>query len=164
MIFIGNYFQMIGVFNFKIYDNFTDFECKPYWVIFSVLITGVLCILNTGLQVIWLHMTDADSETISRKLLENFSSTDVVALVLFIIVMQFANVIFHLSNMSLCYELNSLTTAVRTLHIINGDQSLYPKCKFHYGYVFCILSVLFASQFLVGKATYDCHQCPIQLT
>jgi hypothetical protein len=81
-------FQVLGIFNFTIYENFTDFECKPYRIVYYALFTLMFIGLTVVCNYTWLTIVDVDWTTMIKLMFEAFSATDIVAIGVFLVLLQ----------------------------------------------------------------------------
>ena len=80
--------QFLGIFNFSIYDDFSEFECRPLRLIYTLIINASLLALLCGLVQLWKNLVGISTTELSDKFRTTFTSTDCVAMTALLTLLQ----------------------------------------------------------------------------
>lgn len=83
-------FKSVGIFNFKIHEDFTEFECNPNLILYALFLNMLVLAIPIGLQSLWVAYLPQEITywVLLEKVNQSFSSTDFVAVVGLMILIQ----------------------------------------------------------------------------
>ncbi|TRY63252.1 hypothetical protein TCAL_05777 [Tigriopus californicus] len=145
-------FKSVGIFNFTIHDDFTEFECNPHLIFYALFLNLLVLAIPIGLQVMWIVYLPqgVTYEVILEKVNQSFSSTDFVAVVGLLALIQLSSLWLQLTNISACGNLNDLVNGVRALGVVDGYDGVIqnPKCT-KQTYLFLLIAMIIVSFTLI---------------
>ena len=80
--------QLLGIFNFSIYEDFSEFVCRPLRLIYTLLLNALLLALPCGLLHLLASLKEEKVWDIASRIKSTFTSTDCVAIATLLVLLQ----------------------------------------------------------------------------
>ena len=81
-------FQWLGIFNYTVYEEYSEFECQPVRIFWALGLNALFVLFPLSLNLVWLHLIEEQPYGLYEKACQMFSSTDFVALFGFLALLQ----------------------------------------------------------------------------